>query len=478
MSEGSPRSTAATWLEESERAAADAFDEKKRSLLGPISETDVKEAKAMANLGAISETHEQVQGGNKAEMVVKKSFIQASTDEAQTFKQKDIFTPEPPAPPREALGGLLKWPETDAMIAAREKRDEAAREAAHNKALAMNAEHKQARDARIDATFERARSQDLSCLALMNEWILDTGKVEQLSSSGLVEGENVIATLPVVGVVDGPREVAGKIGPGSLCLTRLPDKEVTTTNKDGTKEVQKVPRHRLHFLIQESTSSFGFKEFAEFKKALVQKEDFGKPKPVLTHGLKKVAEKEEVHSAERAAVVQATRTEHMVVGAYSVMKVNDEFFHAHAEWQDTAKLSAYFEGKAETSSSSERIRDLSQCAWCFCGKTQRWCCCGPSEAFCFGCCHAGEGSCCKKGILPCDLPEFHPCCCCETITGALYKEKKNNEQTGAGDSVEDKPKLEQFLVQYEKAVQVKQTASKPNPTLSPNPNPSLTLTLA
>ena len=64
------------------------------------------------------------------------------------------------------------------------------------------------------------------------------------------------------------------------------------------------------------------------------------------------------------------------------------------------------------------------------------------------------------------------------FTGALYKEKKNNEQTGAGDSVEDKPKLEQFLVQYEKAVQVKQTASKPNPTLSPNPNPSLTLTLA
>ena len=288
-------------------------------------------------------------------------------------------------------------------------------------------------------------------------------KMQQLSSSGLVEGENVIATLPVVGVVDGPREVAGKIGPGSLCLTRLPDKEVTTTNKDGTKEVQKVPRHRLHFLIQESTSSFGFKEFAEFKKALVQKEDFGKPKPVLTHGLKKVAEKEEVHSAERAAVVQATRTEHMVVGAYSVMKVNDEFFHAHAEWQDTAKLSAYFEGKAETSSSTERIRDLSQCAWCFCGKTQRWCCCGASEACCFGCCHAGEGSFCKEGIFPCDCPELHPCCCCETITGALYKEKKNNEQTGAGDSVEDKPKLEQFLVQYEKAAQVKQTASKPNP---------------
>ena len=330
MSEGSPTSKGDL------RDAADAFDEKKRSLLGPISETDVKEAKAIANLGAISGTHEQVRGGNKAEMVVKKSFIQASTDEAQTFKMKDIFTPEPPAPPREALGGLLKWPETDAMIAAREKRDEAAREAAHNKALAMTEEHKQARDARIDATFERARSQDLSCLALMNEWITPMDKMEQLSSSGLVKGENVIATLPVVGVVDGPREVAGKIGPGSLCLTRLPDKEVTTTNKDGTKEVQKVPRHRLHFLIQESTSSFGFKEFAEFKKALVQKEDFGKPKPVLTHGLKKVAEKEEVHSAERAAVVQATRTEHTVVGAYSVMKVNDEFLHAHAEWQDTA----------------------------------------------------------------------------------------------------------------------------------------------
>ena len=458
MSEGSPTSKGDL------RDAADAFDEKKRSLLGPISETDVKEAKAMANLGAISDTHEQVRGGNKAEMVVKKSFIQASTDEAQAFKMKDIFTPEPPAPPRERLGGCLKWPETDAMIAAREKRNEVAREAAHNKALAMTEEHKQARDARIDATFERARSQDLSCLALMNEWITPMDKMEQLSSSGLVEGENVIATLPVVGVVDGPREVAGKIGPGSLCLTRLPDKEVTTTNKDGTKEVQKVPRHRLHFLIQESTSSFGFKEFAEYKKALVQKEDFGKPKPVLTHGLKKVAEKEEVHSAERAAVVQATRTEHMVVGAYSVMKVDDEFFHAHAEWQDTAKLSAYFEEKAETSSSSERIRDLSKCAWCFCGKTQRFCCCGPSEAFCFGCCHAGEGSCCKDDIhcCGCDCPD-RCCCCCDTITGALYKEQKDFEQTGAGDSVEDKPKLEQFLVQYEKAAQVKQTASKPNP---------------
>ena len=446
------------------RAVADAFDDKKRDLLEPISKTDVKEAKAMANLGSISETHEQVRGGNKAEMVVKKSFIQASTDEAQTFKKEDIFTPEPPAPPKEALGGLLKWPESDASVSAREKRDEVAREAAHDKVLTMAAEHKQARDARVDATFERARSQDLSCLTLMNEWITPMDKMEQLSSSGLVEGENVIATLPVVGVVDGPREVAGKIGPGSLCLTRLPDKELTITNKDGTKQIQKVPRHRLHFLIQESTSSFGFKEFAEFKKSLVQKEDFGKPKPVYTHGLRKVAEKEEEHTAERAAVVQATRTEHMVVGGYSVMKVDDEFFHAHAEWQDTAKLSAYFEGKAETSSSNEMIRDLSKCAWCFWGKSQRWfgCCC--AEACCLGCCHAGQGSCCKEGLSCCaSCPEIHPFCCCETITGALYKEKKQEEQTGAGDSVVDGPKLEQFLVQYEKAAQVKQTASKPNP---------------
>ena len=38
MSEGSPTSKGDL------RDAADAFDEKKRSLLGPISETDVKEA--------------------------------------------------------------------------------------------------------------------------------------------------------------------------------------------------------------------------------------------------------------------------------------------------------------------------------------------------------------------------------------------------------------------------------------------------
>jgi hypothetical protein len=128
-----------------DRAVADAFDDKKRDLLEPISKTDVKEAKAMANLGSISETHEQVRGGNKAEMVVKKSFIQASTDEAQTFKKEDVFTPEPPAPPKEALGGLLKWPESDASVSAREKRDEVAREAAHDKVLTMAAEHKQAR---------------------------------------------------------------------------------------------------------------------------------------------------------------------------------------------------------------------------------------------------------------------------------------------------------------------------------------------
>eukprot|EP00964_Phaeocystis_antarctica_P162501 scaffold136911_cov136-Phaeocystis_antarctica.AAC.1 len=98
--------------------------------------------------------------------------------------------------------------------------------------------------------------------------------MEQLSSSGLVEGEIVIATLPVVGVVDGPPEVSGKIGAGSLCLTRLPDKQLT--DKDGNK--QAVQQHRLHYLIQESVASFGYKEFAEYKKALVQKEDFGKPK--------------------------------------------------------------------------------------------------------------------------------------------------------------------------------------------------------
>ena len=337
---------------DADRAAADDFDDKKLSLLEPISEEHVKEGKAIANLGAMSSTHEQIEGGNLAEMVIKKSFIEASTDEPQTFKQKDFFTPEPPAPPKEALGGILKWPETDAAIAAREKRDEAAREDAHKKALAMNAEHKKARDARVDASFERARSQDLNCLALMNEWVVPMDKVEQLSSSGMVEGETVIATLPVVGVVGGPREVSGKIGAGSLCLTRLPDMELT--DADGTKQM--VQKHRMHYLIQESVDSFGHKEFAEYKKALVQKEDFGKPKSVLTHGTRRVAEKSEEHSAERTAVVQASRSEHMVMGAYSVMKVDNEFFHAHAEWQDTAKLSAYFEGEAETTSSSERIK--------------------------------------------------------------------------------------------------------------------------
>ena len=118
-----------------DRAAADDFDDKKRSLLGPIPEEHVKEGKAIASLGAISSTHEQIEGGNLAEMVIKKSFIEASTDQPQTFGQKDLFTPEPPAPPKEALGGILKWPETDAAITAREKRDEVARKYAHKKAL-------------------------------------------------------------------------------------------------------------------------------------------------------------------------------------------------------------------------------------------------------------------------------------------------------------------------------------------------------
>ena len=438
-----------------ERAAADDFDDKKRSLLGPIPEEHVKEGKAIASLGAISSTHEQIEGGNLAEMVIKKSFIEVSTDQPQTFRQKDLFTPEPPAPPKEALGGILKWPETDAAITAREKRDEVARENAHKKALDMTAEHKKARDARVDASFERARSQDLNCAALINECrVAPMDNMEQLSSSGLAEGEIVIATLPVVGVVDGPPEVSGKIGAGSLCLTRLPDKQLT--DKDGNK--QAVQQHRLHYLIQESVASFGYKEFAEYKKALVQKEDFGKPKSVLTHGIHRTAEKSEEHCAEQTAVVQANRSEHMVIGAYSVMKMDNELFHAHAEWQDTAKLSAYFEAKAETTSSSEKIRDLSQCSFCFCGKTQRFCLCGCSEACCFGICHAGKNSCCKEGLFSClsfSCPELHPCCCCEAVSGALYKETKGQEQAGAGASVKDMPKLEQFLVQYEKASQVK-----------------------
>ena len=339
---------------EPDRAAADDFDDKKRSLLGPIPEEHVKEGKAIASLGATSSTHERIEGGNLAEMVIKKSFIEASTDQPQTFRQKDLFTPEPPAPPKEALGGILKWPETDAAITAREKRDEVARKYAHKKALDMNAEHKKAHDARVDASFERARSQDLNCAALINECrVAPMDNMEQLSSSGLAEGEIVIATLPVVGVVDGPREVSGKIGAGSLCLTRLPDKQLT--NKDGTK--QAVQQHRMHYLIQESVASFGFKGFAEYKQALVQKEDFGKPKSIFTHGIHKAVEKSEEHVAERTAVVQANRSEQMVMGAYSVMKVDNEFFHAHAEWQDTAKLSAYFEGKAETTSSSETIKE-------------------------------------------------------------------------------------------------------------------------
>jgi len=69
---------------EPDRAAADDFDDKKRSLLGPISEEHVKEGIA----DAISSTHEQIEGGNLAEIIIKKSFIEASTDEPQTFKQK------------------------------------------------------------------------------------------------------------------------------------------------------------------------------------------------------------------------------------------------------------------------------------------------------------------------------------------------------------------------------------------------------
>jgi len=438
-------------------------ENKKESLLGPISKKDVKEGTDIADLGEISTTHERPKDGAQTDMVIQKKFIEKSTDKPMEFSQKDFFVPEVPAPPKQVLGGLLKWPESDAAKEAREQRDKIARKVAHKKALAVTAEHKQAYDARVDGSFERARGQDLDCLGLINEWIPE---MEQLSSSGLVEGETVVATIPVVGVIGGPREISGKIGPGALRLTKLPDKEVTydkpILDQSGKpvafeKAKHMVPQHRMHYSIQESTASFGYKEFAEYKKALVQKEDFGAPKSVWTHGLKKVAEKSEEHSAERTAVVQATRAEHMVVGAYSVMKVDDEFLHAHAEWQDTAKLSAYFEGMDETSSSSEMIRDLSKCSWCFCGKHQRWmfCCC--EEACCFGVCHAGKGSLCKNVNCPkCDLPD---CCKLNSRSGETIMEKRDTELASAGDSVTDKPKLEQFLVQYEKAFEQHETPS-------------------
>ena len=148
----------------------------------------------------------------------------------------------------------------------------------------------------------------------------------------------------------------------------------------------------MHYLIQESTASFGYKDYAEYKKAFVQKENFGEPKSIWSHGIKKLSESTEELKGEQATVVQATRAEHMVVGAYSVMRVDNELLHVHAEWQDTAKVSTLFEGQAETYSKVEQFRDFSKCAWCFCGKSQRWmfCCC--AEACCFGAFHAGKDS--------------------------------------------------------------------------------------
>lgn len=439
-------------------------ENKKGSLLGPISKKDVNEGKAIANLGEISTTHERPKDGAQTDMVIKKSFIAESTDKPMEFSQKDFFVPEEPAPPKKVLGGLLSWPESDAAKEAREQRDKVAREVAHKKALDKTAEHKQAYDARVDASFERGRGQDLDCMGLINEWIPE---MEELSSSGLAEGETVVATIPVVGVVGGPREISGKIGPGALRLTKLPDKEVTydkpILDQNGKpvafeKAKHMVPQHRMHYSIQESTASFGYKEFAEYKNALVQKEDFGAPKKVWTHGLKKVVERSETHSATRTAVVQATRAEHTVVGAYSVMKVDNEFLHAHAEWQDTAKLSAYFEGMAETSSSSETIRDLSKCSWCFCGKNPSWMFCGPEEACCFGVCHAGKGSLCKNVNCPICCKEMD-CCKAKSRSGETIMEKRDTELASAGGSVTDQPKLEQFLVQYEKFLVQHETPS-------------------
>ena len=125
------------------------------SLLGPPPEKEVNEGKALADLGEISTTHEPAQDRAPQDMVIKKAFIEESTGAAATFQMEHFFEAEKPKPPKQALGGFLVWPETDAEIAARKKRDEVAREAAHKKALAQTAVHKDARDARIECRHAR-----------------------------------------------------------------------------------------------------------------------------------------------------------------------------------------------------------------------------------------------------------------------------------------------------------------------------------
>jgi len=299
------------------------------------------------------------------------------------------------------------------------------------------AEQQSAYDGRLRATTDRAREHDKKCVEMLSEWIMPS---EELLNGVLLEGESILSSVPVVGFIGGLLD--GKIGTGALMLTKLPDKEVPVPGDDSSK-VMKVPQHRMHYMIQERSAEFAYNE-------QVKSESHSTTATSAVYGSVSTASS----TATKKDIKHAYFSKQVNIGDYGVMKVDDEYLHAHAEWHDTAKISAYFSANSENKKTTATQGDGSCCedfgtclVACFSCKCFLECCPGLK---CWLTCWVS----CFQACCPCwkDCTACLKDCCFGTYKTVEVDETVESAEAAGRASTE--LNFERFIQQYEEASKV------------------------
>ena len=268
--------------------------------------------------------------------------------------------------------------------------------------------------ARKNDAFHRAIERDEACATALSNVTTHT---DTLRKRMLGADEQVIAQLSVIGFLGAPKTMSGMLGHGVMMLTELPDTEIeetvwteeretigpdldeegaddaddrgedtetpdlkspqgfmstvrspkkptrkpkkgneaseakqgsTTIKRMVPKVVKRVKKNkRLHFLIQQDSGYFSFKESSEMHKTVdLEVQD--------RSDLTSTVQVDEMG----AHIANIYRSDRRIDGKYLVMRAENVFYHAHCEWQDTSKLSSFFEASKEHSAKTESFEPI------------------------------------------------------------------------------------------------------------------------
>ena len=253
--------------------------------------------------------------------------------------------------------------------------------------------------------YQRAKETDSQCLELM-QYI---PSARDLAANIGVAKETVVTSLQVAGFLGAPGMMDGSIGDGMLVITEL----------NG--------RHRLHFIIHQKSASMQSKEHFSEK---VRKSEYAEKRREQTSKKETVSDGFSASSSLYDLRARyAYRSQHSVEGGYMVDGTYVEFLAAHAEWQDTGKVSKLFTGSQYESNDSSYRPPTPP----------------PKEPCCpkLNCL-----KCPKLDCLKCPKLDCFKCSCCETPVVEVTSEFKNKESdkgNTAGNFDEVKPELERYL---------------------------------